>query len=65
MESAFDTVTQLMRKHYGRVWTRKADRKAAVCIRGRLGRVPAEMRHIDGKETFPQLSPYMKVALGI
>ncbi len=65
MESAFDTVTQLMRKHGLRVWTRKSDRAVGSAIRGRLGNVPAEMRHQEGKETFPKLSPYMRLALAI
>lgn len=63
--SAFDTVTGLMRKHGLRVWTRKTDREVGCAIRGRLGSVPAESRHVEGKETFPKLSPYMKLALAI
>lgn len=62
-ESAYDTVTGLMRKHGLRVWTRKSDRAAAIRLRSRLGNVPAEMRHQDGKATCPQLSPWMKLAL--
>lgn len=65
MESAFDTVTGLMRKHGLRVWTRKSDREQGVKIRARLGGVPAELRHFEGGESFPQLSPFMKLALAI
>ena len=46
-----------------RVWSRKSDRRIACQIRGRLGGVKAEMRHVDKGETFPKLSPYMQVAL--